>query len=147
LEEAKAAYAENEVPVGAILVMNGEVIGRGHNHREKQLEIHSHAEIEAIEEGAKRIGRWNLDGATLYVTLEPCLMCAGAIIQSKISRLVYGADDDERGAVVSRLSAFEYFKGDANPLIYKGILKDECKELLSEFFASQRKEKIIFKKD
>ena len=141
LEEAKAAYRENEVPVGAILVMNDMVIGRGHNHRENKNAIHSHAEIEAIEDAAKKLGRWNLEGATLYVTLEPCLMCAGAIIQSKISRLVYGADDLERGAVVSKLSAFEYFKTDACPLVYKGILAEESKQLITSFFEEQRKSK------
>ena len=144
LEEAKAAYDEKEVPVGAVLVMNDEVIGRGHNHRESLNAIHSHAEIEAIEDAAKKLGRWNLEGATLYVTLEPCLMCSGAIIQSKISRIVYGADDIERGAVVSKISAFEYFKNDACPLIFRGVLGEECKALISAFFSEQRKQKNNF---
>ena len=141
LIEAEAAYQENEVPVGAILVMNNEVVGRGHNHRESKNEIHSHAEIEAIEDAAKKLGRWNLEGATLYVTLEPCLMCAGAIIQSKISRLVYGADDVDRGAVVSKLSAFEYFKNDSAPLINRGVKEKECRELLLRFFKETRDSK------
>ena len=138
LIEAEAAYQENEVPVGAILVMNNEVVGRGHNNRDSKNDIHSHAEIEAIEDTAKKLGRWNLEGATLYVTLEPCLMCAGAIIQSKISRLVYGADDVDRGAVVSKLSAFEYFKHDSAPLINRGVKEKECRELLLNFFKETR---------
>jgi tRNA(adenine34) deaminase len=139
LIEAEAAYQENEVPVGAILVMNNEVVGRGHNHRESKNEIHSHAEIEAIEDAAKKLGRWNLEGATLYVTLEPCLMCAGAIIQSKISRLVYGAEDPDRGAIVHTVQSFELYKKDNDPLVSRGILQQECETLLKEFFALQRK--------
>ena len=138
IEEAEAAYRENEVPVGAVLVMNGEIIGRGHNHREAKLAISSHAEIEAIEDAANKLGRWNLEGATLYVTLEPCLMCAGAIVQSKISRLVYGADDVDRGAVRSKLSAFEYFKNDACPLVSRGVKEEECKALIGDFFKETR---------
>ena len=140
LEEAEAAFEENEVPVGAIIVLNGQIIGRGHNHREERHDISSHAEIEALKDAARRLGRWDLSGATLYVTLEPCLMCSGAIIQSRVSRLVFGADDPDRGAVVSRVLAFEHFKGDSDPLISRGILEKESKDLLKRFFSKKREE-------
>ena len=139
LAEAKAAAKEDEVPVGAVVVFADRVIGKGHNHRESRLDISSHAEIEVIRQAAQTLGTWDLSNCTLYVTLEPCLMCAGAIMQSRIKRLVYGAEDQKKGAVTSNFYVFDDPKAESHPLINKGILKDESEQLLSSFFARQRK--------
>ncbi len=139
LLEAAEAFREGEVPVGAVIVKGGKIIGRGHNQKEKKHDVSSHAEVEAIRNAEKELGDWDLSGATLYVTLEPCLMCAGAIIQSRISRLVYGAEDAERGAIVHTVQAFELYKKDSDPLVSRGILQKECETLLKRFFAEQRK--------
>ncbi|OPZ37145.1 MAG: tRNA-specific adenosine deaminase [Tenericutes bacterium ADurb.BinA155] len=139
LAEANKAASEGEVPVGAVVVLGDRVIGKGRNHREAKLDISSHAEIEALKAAAKSLGKWDLSGCALYVTLEPCLMCSGAIMQSRITRLVYGADDLKKGAVTSNFYVFDDPKAESHPLINKGILKDESEQLLSSFFASQRK--------
>ena len=136
LEEAKSALNEGEIPVGAVLVKNDEILAKGHNHRESTSDISSHAEIEVLREAGKRLGTWDLSGCTLYVTLEPCLMCAGAIEQSRISTLVYGADDPAEGAVTSKRAIFD---GKANSLlIYRGIEKERCEAILRDFFYSKR---------
>ena len=139
LEEAKLAFHSGEVPVGAVIVKDGRIIGRGHNEKEAKHDVSSHAEIEAIRNASAAVGSWSLQGTTLYVTLEPCLMCAGAIIQSRIGRLVYGAEDVERGAIAHTVQSFELYKKDNDPLISRGILREECENLLKEFFALQRK--------
>ena len=139
LQEAKLAFSEGEVPVGAIIVKEGKIIGRGHNEKEEKHDVTSHAEIEAIRQAEQALGSWSLSGATLYVTLEPCIMCAGAIVQSRISRLVYGAEDPDRGAIVHALQSFEIFKKDNDPLVTRGVLQQECEDLLNRFFAEQRK--------
>ncbi len=138
INEAKKAYEENEVPVGAAVVLNDKVIGLGHNKRESKLDISSHAEIEAIKSAAKTLGSWNLEGCTLYVTVEPCLMCSGAILQSNIHRVVYGADDPTMGAVCSRFGAFDDPSFANRPLITKGVLENECKTLIKKFFEELR---------
>ena len=134
LEEAQKAYAENEVPVGAVVVLGGEIVGRGHNRREANHDISSHAEIEALKEAAKRLNSWNLRGCTLYVTLEPCVMCSGAILQSGIDRLVYGANDKTMGAVCSHYQIFDDPSAPNRPLITKGVLAQESTKLLTAFF-------------
>ena len=139
LAEAKLALKAGEVPVGAIIVKDGVLIGRGHNTREENKEIHGHAEINAILDAEKNLGTWQLDGCRLYVTLEPCLMCAGAIAQARIASVFFGAKDEQEGAYFSA-----YHVGDpknANPLIYPGLLKEECEELLNCFFDKLRKNK------
>ena len=136
LEEAKKALSEGEVPVGAVLVKGDEVIAKGHNTRERENDISGHAEIVAMKEGAKKLGRWSLEECTLYVTLEPCLMCAGAIMQSRIRSLVYGADDPKVGAITSKYHVFDH--QDSGILIYGGERAKECKALLDAFFAQQR---------
>ncbi|MCQ2741896.1 MAG: nucleoside deaminase [Bacilli bacterium] len=138
LEEAKTAFAEGEVPVGAIVVLNDEVIAKAHNTRETHNEISGHAEIKAIEMAEKALGRWTLDGCTLYVTLEPCLMCSGAIMQSRIKRVVFGSSDEKKGAVTSNYYVFDDPKSESHPLISKGVLKEECGKILKDFFSNKR---------
>ena len=139
LHEAQLAYDQGEIPVGCVIVADNQIIGRGHNKKEAKHDVTSHAEIEAIRQAEQAAGSWLLSGATLYVTLEPCIMCAGAIIQSRVSRLVYGAEDPDRGAVVHALQSFEIFKKDNDPLVTRGVLQQECEDLLNRFFAEQRK--------
>lgn len=139
LAEAEAAEKEGEVPVGAVVVFDGEVIAKGHNAREKDLDIAGHAEIVALKKAALALGRWSLEGCTLYVTLEPCLMCAGAIRQSRISTLVFGARDAEEGAVVSRHHVFDQDNGVQT--IQTGVLEEDCAAIIKRFFLKKRREK------
>ena len=133
LEEAKLALEDGEVPVGAVIVKDGKVLATGKNHREKRGDISSHAEIEAIKAAEKSLGKWQLDGCSLYVTLEPCLMCAGAIKQARISSVTYGADDAQEGAFT------KYgLLADWPLLVFRGERKEEAEELLKKFFALQR---------
>ena len=133
LEEAKLALEDGEVPVGAVIVKDGKVLATGRNHREKCGDISSHAEIEAIKAAEKSLGKWQLDGCSLYVTLEPCLMCAGAIKQARISSVTYGADDAQEGAFT------KYgLLADWPLLVFRGERKEEAEELLKNFFALQR---------
>ncbi len=138
IAEAKAAFDEGEVPVGAVVVRNGEIIAKAHNHKEKDLDISSHAEINAIKEAEKALGRWDLHDCSLYVTLEPCLMCAGAILQSRIRYLCFGAADEKAGAIVSAYHVFDDKNAYTPPLIDKGVCKNECVNLLVKFFEKQR---------
>ena len=139
LLEAEAAALDDEVPVGAVMVRNGEIIARARNRREKDKNPLSHAEIKIINDTCRALGGWRLVGCTLYVTLEPCPMCAGAIINSRIERVVFGAFDEKAGAFGTMINLTEYplFK----PQITGGVLKDECSALLSEFFKKKRKPK------
>ncbi len=139
LLEAEAAAIDDEVPVGAVMVRNGEIIARARNRREKDKNPLSHAEIKIINDTCRALGGWRLVGCTLYVTLEPCPMCAGAIINSRIERVVFGAFDEKAGAFGTMINLTEYplFK----PQITGGVLKDECSAILSEFFKKKRKPK------
>lgn len=139
LLEAEAAALDDEVPVGAVMVRNGEIIARARNRREKDKNPLSHAEIKIINDTCRALGGWRLVGCTLYVTLEPCPMCAGAIINSRIERVVYGAYDEKAGAFGTMINLTEYplFK----PQITGGVLKDECSAILTEFFKKKRKTK------
>ena len=134
IEEARKALEEGEVPVGAVVVKEGKVIACAHNRRENDLDIAGHAEILAMRAAAKELGTWILEGCTMYVTLEPCLMCGGALLQSRISTIVYGADDPQFGAISTRKSLFE----GAKTLIYRGVEKKECAKLIDDFFAQRR---------
>ena len=138
LEEAHLAALEGEVPVGAVLVRSGEVIARGHNRREQLQNALSHAEIEVISRGCEALHSWRLSGCTLYVTLEPCPMCAGAIINARIDRVVYGAADPKAGSVGSliHLFAVDY---NHTPRVAVGVMKEECAALLAQFFENVRK--------
>ena len=134
---AREAAAEGEVPVGCVIVRKGEIVGRGRNRREKDKSALAHAEIEAISDACRTLGGWRLWECTLYVTLEPCPMCAGAIINARIPRVVYGASDDKCGAVRSVCSLFD-MKFNHHPKVECGILEAECAELLKDFFAKLR---------
>ena len=134
---AREAAAEGEVPVGCVIVRNGEIVGRGRNRRETKKTALGHAEIEAIADANERLGGWRLWDCTLYVTLEPCPMCAGAIVNARIPRVVYGASDAKCGACGS---VCDLFAMDFNhhPEVTKGIRGEETAELLSEFFRNLR---------
>ena len=138
LDEARLAAFEGEVPVGAVLVREGKVIASGHNRREQRQSALSHAEIEVIDRGCAALQSWRLSGCTLYVTLEPCPMCAGAIINARIDRLVYGAADDKAGSVGSliHLFAVDY---NHTPRVTTGVLAEECGSILAEIFGNLRK--------
>lgn len=139
LELAKKAYDMGECPVGAIVAdKNGKIIGQGYNRRETDRSPTAHAEIIAIEEAAKTLQSWRLSDCTLYVTLEPCPMCAGAIINARLKRLVYGAFDDKGGACASVLNLFELPFNHA-PLVRSRVLQKECGAILTEFFKKLRK--------
>ncbi len=141
LKEAQLAYDAGEVPVGAVVVRNGEIIGRGHNEREKNLDISSHAEINALKEASKTLGRWDLSDCSLYVTLEPCLMCAGAILQSKIRFLSFGTLDKKAGAILSIYHVFDTNNAYMPPLIDKGLCEASCSEILTRFFTEKLRSK------
>lgn len=137
LLEAKKAFDAGEMPVGAIIVKDGQVIARAHNMRESKKSALSHAECEAIRIANEVLGDWRLDGCTIYVTLEPCMMCMGAILNSRISELVFGAYDLQKGAAESRIDLAK--TGEKPPVIYAGIKEDKCKRLLDRFFKEIRK--------
>ena len=138
LKEAHKAKEKDEVPVGAIIVLNDVVIAKGHNLREHKQLPTAHAEIVAIEKAAKKLGTWHLDECDLYVTLEPCMMCIGAINQARIRNVYYGTRDDKFGAVDSMLS-YKTIKGmNKHPKTEGGILQRQCAEILSEFFKEKR---------
>ena len=134
IELAKKAFDSGEVPVGAVIVKNGEIIGEGYNMREQKQNALSHAEIEAINSACKKQGSWRLDDCEMYVTLEPCPMCTGAIINSRIKTVIFGAFDSSMGCMDSVINLCDYpFNHKVE--IYAGIMEDECKEMLTQFFA------------
>ena len=135
---AREAVAEGEVPVGAVVVKDGNVIGKGRNRRERDANVTGHAEIEALANAARAVGDWRLAGCRLYVTLEPCPMCAGAIINSRVSAVIYGAADKEKGCFGSVINMAQMPLG-SNPAVTSGVLAEECGRLLTEFFESLRK--------
>lgn len=138
LELAREAAENGEVPVGCVVASpEGVIIGRGRNRREEGRDATAHAEIEAIRAACAALGTWNLSGCALFVTLEPCPMCAGAIINSRISTVVYGAKEPYSGSVGSVINLFEERYGH-RPAVYGGVLKDECASLLRSFFEDLR---------
>lgn len=140
LEQAKLAAAELEVPVGAVIVRGGEVVSVGRNRREYGKNALAHAEIEAIDLACKKLGGWRLWECEMYVTLEPCPMCTGAIINSRIRRLVYGASDLKAGSCGSVVDLFD-LPYNHKPEVVSGFMGEECAALLSEFFADLRQRK------
>lgn len=140
LEEARAAFAIGEVPIGAVIVKDGIVIAKGYNMRESSQQVSDHAELIAIKEACKTLNSWRLDGCTLYCTLEPCAMCSGAIIQSRIDRVVYGANDIKNGAHVSKTQLFD-ITFNHKVSIEGGLLEKESTALIKAFFNTLRKEK------
>ena len=139
LKLAKEAFDAGEVPVGCVIVKDGQIVGRGRNRREGDKSALAHAEIEAIAEACRNLGGWRLCQCTLYVTLEPCPMCAGAIVNARIPRVVYGASDRKCGAVRSVCSMFS-MEFNHHPTVECGILEAECAALLTEFFQKLRVE-------
>lgn len=146
LEEAKQAAALGEVPIGAILVYKGEIIARAHNLRETTQNATTHAELLAIQEGCNKVGSWRLEETTLYVTLEPCPMCAGAILQSRVPRVVYGARDIKAGCVDSLYHLLNDARFNHECEVSEGILADECGQILTDFFRTLRERKKAEKK-
>ena len=137
LDLAREAAAAGEVPVGCVIVRNGEVIGRGRNRREEKQAVSSHAEMEAMAQANAALGSWRLDGCELYVTLEPCPMCAGAILNARIQKVFYGARDSAFGACGGVTNLFmEEFPN--RPALVGGILAEECQAVLADFFSGLR---------
>ncbi len=137
LLEAQKAYEKGEVPVGAVIVKNSQIISRGHNLREQKQNALSHAEIEAINSACKTLGSWRLEDCELYVTLEPCPMCTGAIINSRIKTVIFGAFDKNMGCMDSVINLCDYPLGQKTE-VYAGICEDECQEILQKFFKKMR---------
>lgn len=137
LELAREAMAEGEVPVGCVIVKDGVVVGRGRNRRETCRTALGHAEIEAIAMACKTLGGWRLKDCALYVTLEPCPMCAGAIVNARIPVVCYGARDDKAGCCGSVLNLFEE-RFNHKPRVYGGVLEEECAKILQNFFENLR---------
>jgi tRNA(adenine34) deaminase len=140
LEEAEAAAREGEAPVGAVVVVGGEVVARGRNRRENDRDPTAHAELLAVRDAAARLGRWRLSGATVYVTLEPCPMCAGSLILARVDRVVFGAYDPKAGACGSVVNLFEAGRFNHRPDIVVGVMAEACGRVLTEFFAERRKQ-------
>ena len=142
LAEAERAYRLGEVPIGAVIVDDeGKVIAGGYNLRETQHDATAHAELIAIQRACRNLGRWRLTGMTLYVTIEPCPMCAGAIVMSRISRVVYGSTDSKAGACESLFNITGCSALNHQPEMCAGVLADECSELIKRFFRERRKNK------
>lgn len=137
LKEAKKAYKKLEVPIGAVIVKDGKIIARAHNLREKKQSSLAHAEILAIKEACEKLESWRLDGAELYVTLEPCAMCAGAITQARIKKVYFGAKDEKNGCVGSIANIFDDIKT-THKVEYEYIENKECSDILSNFFKELR---------
>lgn len=140
LVEAEKALALGEVPVGAVVAVDGRIIARGHNLRETQQDVTGHAELAAMRAAARVLGDWRLENATVYVTLEPCPMCAGAIVQARVSRVVYGAEDPKAGAAGSVVELLREPRLSHQVEVIGGILAEECAALLQRFFAGLRRD-------
>lgn len=139
LKEANKAYGKLEVPVGAVIVKDGKIIARAHNLKETKLDTTKHAEILAIQKASKKLNSWRLLDCEMYVTLEPCSMCAGALINSRIKKVYIGASDEKTGAVGSVFNLLEDYTFNHKVEYEKGILENECEEILSNFFRDLRK--------
>lgn len=141
--EAKKAEAINEVPIGAVIVRDGEIIGRGYNQRETTNRAITHAEMIAIDEANQTINNWRLENCALFVTLEPCVMCSGAIVLSRIPNVYYGASDFKGGTAGTLMNLLEEDQFNHQSYVESGILQEECSEILSAFFRKLRKERKI----
>ena len=137
-KEAKKAYNLNEVPVGCVIVQNDKIIARAHNLRNTKKNVLCHAEVIAINKACKKLGRWILDDCTLYVTMEPCIMCAGTILQSRMNKIVYGIPQNRYGCVDTMMHLFTDYNFNNSPIVEKGILEEEIKQLVQDFFKEMR---------
>lgn len=138
LKEAKKALLIDEVPVGCVIVYNNKVIARGYNKREKEQDATSHAEINAIRKASKKINNWRLCDMDLYVTVEPCIMCAGAIMWSRFRRVIYGAKDPKGGALGTSINIFDTPNINHHPEIIDGVLEEECSSIIKNYFKEKR---------
>ena len=138
LQEALKAARQGEVPIGAVLVKDGSVLAADHNRREQRSDATAHAEILVIREGGRLLGGWRLPGTTLYVTLEPCPMCAGALVQARVERLVFGAADPKGGAAGTLYNIASDERLNHRLLVKGGVLEEECANLLQDFFRARR---------
>ena len=141
IKEAKKAYEKQEIPIGVLIVKEGKIISRAYNLKETKQDTIEHAEIRAIKKASKKLGTWRLNGCEMYTTLEPCPMCAGAIIQARIKKLYIGTMDEKTGAAGSKLNIFEDFTFNHKVEVETGILEKECKQILQSFFKELRKSK------
>jgi tRNA(adenine34) deaminase len=141
LYEASRAYDLKEIPIGAVIVKNGKIVGRGHNLKETLKDATLHAEVLAIKDACRNLGGWRLPGCTMYVTLEPCAMCAGALVNARVERLVIGAKDYKTGACGSVLNIVQMENLNHQIVVEFGILEDECSNILKSFFTELRKVK------
>lgn len=141
LRQARKAEALGEVPIGCVIVSDGKIIARGYNRRNTDKNTLSHAELNAIRKASKKLGDWRLEGCTLYVTLEPCQMCAGAIVQARIDRVVMGSMNPKAGCAGSVLNLLQMEGFNHQVEIINGVLEEECSSMLSEFFRELRKKK------
>ena len=141
LKEAKKAYQKLEVPVGAVIVKNGEIIARAHNLKETKCDTTKHAEILAIQKASKKLRAWRLMDCEMYITLEPCTMCAGAIINSRIKKIYIGTMDEKTGAAGSKLNLFKDYTFNHNVEIETNVMQEECEKILKDFFKELRKAK------
>jgi tRNA(adenine34) deaminase len=139
LNEARKAFSENEVPIGAVIVKDGKIIGRGRNQRETLHDPTAHAEIMALRDAGTKNKDWNLVGSTIYVTIEPCPMCAGALINSRVNTLVYGASEPKFGCAGSQLNLLQFPGFNHQVKIIGPILEEQCKKLMKDFFQQLRR--------
>lgn len=138
LKEAKKAFLLDEVPIGAVIVTNDKIVARGHNLRESKQDVLAHAEINAIRKLNKKLKTWRLPGYKIYITIEPCAMCAGAILWSRLDEIIYGAKDPKGGALGSSFNLFNIPNINHHPQIRGGVLEEECASLLKQFFKTKR---------
>jgi tRNA(adenine34) deaminase len=138
LAEARKAAAEGEVPIGAVVVVDGRIVGRGRNARETRRDPTAHAEVLALQEAARTLQRWRMTGATVYATLEPCPMCAGALVNARVDRLVYAVPDPKAGAAGTLFDVTRDLRLNHRVEVVSGVMAEECSELLSSFFRSRR---------
>ncbi len=141
MKEARKAYRKRETPIGCVIVRDGKIIARGRNRRDRSGNVLAHAEIEAIRKACKKLKDWRLEGCTMYVTLEPCPMCAGAIVQARMDRLVIGTMSPKAGCAGSILNLMDVPQFNHRVPVTKGVCGDECSRMLTEFFAELRKKK------
>lgn len=138
LEQAKIAYDLGEVPIGAVVVIDNKVLALAHNEKEQRQDPTAHAEIIAVQRATEKLGAWRLSEATLYVTLEPCPMCAGALVQARLKTLVYGASDIKGGAVGSVMNVLDFSRWNHRVEVVAGVLEEECSAILKNFFRMRR---------
>ena len=141
LKEAKKAELIDEVPIGCVIVKDDKIIARGHNQRETNQSPIGHAEIIAINKASKKLKSWRLEGCDIYVTLEPCIMCSGAIIQSRISKVYYGASDPKGGALGSSINVLEAKNINHHPEVISGVMQEECSTIITNYFKQKRQSK------